>query len=303
MIAQTADCRIEIVVIDDGSTDDTPKIMQAYAEHFADRTAGRFVRTLRQDNQGVVAARNHGLAESNAPLVAFLDSDDFWDHHKLERQLQAIRLDDAVSVVHTSFRYVDESGEPSDDGPQRLDNPCAGECATTLLREDVVIFSSVLARRSAIDAAAEAEDHGQPFAPGLTNAQDYDLLLRLARSGRFIYVPEALTFYRRHDAHGAMGNLKQAFGYHCRVQRDFVGRWGEQIGVSGEQVDRHIADFLFGRAESAFWRRELEVVRDLCELAEQENVLNDRFVELTRKASWPVWLYKLKDNVGRMFGS
>jgi hypothetical protein len=133
-----------------------------------------------------------------------------------------------------------------------------------LLREDVIIFSSVLMRRSAIDRAAAAQPHGLAFAPGLTNAQDYDLLLRVAMLGRFIYIPQTLTFYRQHDAHGAMGNLKQAFGYHCRVQRSFVEQFGEQIGVNDKDINSIIGDFLFSRAESAFWRRDLKVARGLC---------------------------------------
>lgn len=302
VIAQTTGCRIEIAVIDDGSTDATATMMRPYVERFGDRGGFRYVNYIRQEKLGVVAARNTGLAQTGAPLVAFLDSDDTWDKHKLQRQIEAMRMDDAVVAAHTSFRYIDTAGELADDGPQRPDNPCAGDCVKELLREDVVIFSSVMMRRRAIEQAAAAQPHGQAFAPGLTNAQDYDLLLRVALLGRFVYIPDALTFYRRHDTHGAMGNLKQAFGYHCRVQRDFVRQYGDLLGVSEQQVGDYIGDFLFQRAESAFWRRQLDVVNDLCELAGEQAVSGPRFEALMRKAARPAWLYRIRDGLGRVFG-
>lgn len=302
VVAQTAGCRIEIIVIDDGSTDHTDQVIKQYIDRFGDPAGNRYIHYIHQPKQGVVAARNNGLSQSRAPLVAFLDSDDFWDKHKLQRQLQAIRMDDQVAAVHTSFRYVDKAGQPTDDGPQRLDNPCAGDCAAALLREDVIIFSSVLIRRRAIEKAAAAQEHGQAFAPGLTNAQDYDLLLRVALLGRFIYIPEALTFYRQHDTHGAMGNLKQAFGYHCQVQRRFAKQFGTLVGVNDQSIDGIIADFLFGRAESAFWRRELSTAKGLCELAREQDVFEPRFEELLRKASRPAWLYTIRDRLGRLLG-
>jgi len=301
IIRQSADCRVEIAVIDDGSTDNTAEVMQTYAKRFADPAGRRVIRYQQQEKQGVVVARNLGLAQTHAPLVAFLDSDDLWGRNKLARQIESMR-DPGITVSHTGFRYIDDTGNFTDEGPQRVNNPCVGDCAAVLLKEDLVIFSSVLARRSAINAAAAAEEHGQPFAPGLTNAQDYDLLLRLARIGRFVYLPEPLTHYRRHDAHAAMGNLKRAFGFHCKVQRDFAKRWGPSLGIDDAQADVCIGEFLFGRVESAFWRRDFKVVRDLCELAKEQGVADARFDSLSRRAAKPEWVYRVKDRVGRFFG-
>ena len=71
---------LEVIVVNDGSTDDTRHRLQPYLSH---------VTYLYQTNQGVSAARNHGIGESRGDFIAFLDSDDVWHPRKLELQLEA----------------------------------------------------------------------------------------------------------------------------------------------------------------------------------------------------------------------
>ncbi len=302
ILAQTMNGRIEVAVVDDGSTDNTDEAIQPYLDKHGDETGKMVIRYTRLEKQGVVAARNYGIAHTTAPAIAFLDSDDYWDAAKLEKQLALLQANDKVGVVHTSFRYVNEAGELTDNGPQRVDNPCVGDCLDTLLNEFLVLFSSVMIRRSVVDAVAAAEAHGQPFDARWINSQDYDLMLRSARLCEFAYVPEPMTLYRMHVAHGAMGNLKRAFGFHCRVQLDFIERYGESIGVSEADIRERVRTFLFGRAESAFWQRQLKISQELCDLAGELDVSDDRFADLYRKASRPAWMYRIKDGVDRMLG-
>jgi glycosyltransferase involved in cell wall biosynthesis len=292
---------IEIAVIDDGSTDDTPQVMQPYLAkaHAAGNAVVHYTRLARQ---GVVAARNTAIAQTTAPLIAFLDSDDYWHPRKIEQQLAFLETDPRIGVVHTSFRYVDGAGRCTDDGPERPDNPCVGDCVNVLLDEFLVLFSSVLMRRSIVEAAAQAEPHAQPFDSRFTNAQDYDLMLRAARLCRFAYVPEALTYYRQHGAHGAMGNLKKAYGFHSQVQIEFVRRYGSQIGVDEADARRRAARFLLGRAQAAFWRRQLNTTVELCDLAVELGVADAHFTALRRRAAMPgaAWTYKAKDALDRL---
>ncbi len=302
VVAQTADGAIEAAVVDDGSTDATPDVMAGYVERFGDPDGRVRITYTRLDKQGVVAARNTGIARTTAPFIAFLDSDDYWDPRKVELQLAAMGEDESIVASHTSFRYVDEAGALLDDGPQRLDNPCVGDCLEVLLDEFLVVFSSALVRRSAVERAAKEAAHGQPFDPRWTNAQDYDLMLRVARLGKFAYVPKPLTYYRLHGAHGAMGNLKRAFGFHCRVQMDFAERYGQERGITVEDARRRAAAFLLGRAEAQFWQRNLAVARDLCDLAEELGVSDARFAVLKQRAARPRWVYRAKDAIDRMLG-
>ena len=197
---------------------------------------------------------------------------------------------------------MNEAGETTDDGPPRLDNPLVGDCLDTLLDEFLVLFSSAMVRRSIVEQAAAAEEHGKPFDNRWTNSQDYDLCLRCARLSHYAYVAEPLTMYRMHGAHGAMGNLARAFGFHCKVQIDFVRRYGTAIGIDDAEIKRRVARFLGGRAESAFWQRQFETSRKLCDLAVELGAGNAKIAAIRKKASRPVWIYKMKDAVDRLFG-
>jgi glycosyltransferase involved in cell wall biosynthesis len=302
VIAQTTPECIEVVVIDDGSTDETHAVIEPYLERFGSPTGKILIRYVRLEKQGVVTARNTGIDQTGAPYVAFLDSDDYWEPGKLKAQLDVIQEGSGVGVVHTSFRYVDDQGRFCDDGANRLDNPCVGWCVDALLDEDLVIFSSVLMSRDVINRAAEAEPHGKPFDPRWTNAQDYDLLLRAARLEPFAYVPQPLTLYRLHGAHGAMGNLKKAYGFHCRVQFDFVSRYGDEIGIDKAEARRRAAAFLLGRVQAAFWRRQMDIARGLCELARELEVDDRRFDDWEKRSSRPIWVYTIKDTFDRLLG-
>lgn len=301
VIAQTAPCGIEVVVVDDGSTDNTNQTIQPYLTRYGDPAGKIVIHYTRLNKQGVVTARNTGIAQTQAPYVAFLDSDDYWAPKKIEQQLQAFEQNTPIGVVHTAFRYVDEDDQFQDEGTQRSNNPCVGHCVDVLLDEDLVIFSSVLIRRSVIEQAAAAEPHGLPFDPRWTNAQDYDLLLRAARLAPFAYISQPLTLYRLHGGHGAMGNLRRAYGYHSRVQIDFVRRYGSEYGINEAQAKIRAGNFIFGRAKAAFWRRQFTVAKDLCGLARELEVSDDRFAKLRRRMFLrPAWMYKAKDHIDQL---
>ncbi len=291
--------RIEMAIVDDGSTDDTAGVLAPFLQQYRDPEGPLVLTYQRLEKAGVVAARNHAIAHTTAPLLAILDSDDAWLPTKLQRQMAAFD-DPAVGLSHTSFRYIDDQGHFRDDGPQRLNNPCVGWCVPTLLDEFLVLFSSAVLRRSTVEEAARQAPHGQIFDPRWTNAQDYDLVLRCARLAKLAYVPEPLTLYRLHGGHGAMGNLKKAYGFHCRVQMDFTQRYGEAFNLTPDDGRDRARAFLYGRAASLFWQRQLRQCRDLCELATELGLADARFAELAKKASRPAWLYRLKDRVDRL---
>ncbi|MFO0848064.1 MAG: glycosyltransferase family 2 protein [Gemmataceae bacterium] len=294
VFAQTFPGGIEVVVVDDGSKDNTAEVIRPYL----DRGGRVTVRYLPRANAGVCATRNFGLTQCNGELVAFLDSDDEWEPGKLARQ--AALLSGGVGVVHTDFRYIDPAGRFTDAGPQRPGNPTRGRCLGPLLAEDRVIFSSVLARRELIDAAAAAEPHGDPFDRQWANGQDYDLLLRLARHTAFGYVAEPLTRYRMHDTQNAMANLPRVFGYHCRVQMAFAARWGRAEGLPADAGVAAAREFLYRRADSLYWQRRTHTVVDLCRLADILGLADERFAALADKARRPLWLFRVKDSVDRL---
>ncbi len=293
---QTADVRIELIVADDASTDNTAAVIREHTSRWAHRMT---IHYLPLPKGGVCVARNVALASSSAPLVAFLDSDDIWEDTKLADQLPL--LSDHVGLVHSNFRYIDSFGHFSDKTGQRPDNPARDKCLTSMLAEDTVVFSTVLVRREFIDAAAASEPHGLPFDLHWVNGEDYDLLLRIARLTDFGYVSRPLTQYRQHAQQTGMSDLARVFRYHCQVQMAFVDRWGTQLGWDSTTGRDAAQAFLLSRCESLYWQRKLELVRKLCGLATELGFTDPRFLSLKRRASRPRWLLSAKDTWDRIW--
>lgn len=97
VLAQTYE-KYEILVIDDGSTDNTRELVNNYADR---------IRYIYQDNKGPSAARNSGIKNANGDLIAFLDSDDIWHTDKLAQQVAAFDGDPSLGIVATGYEVID----------------------------------------------------------------------------------------------------------------------------------------------------------------------------------------------------
>jgi glycosyltransferase involved in cell wall biosynthesis len=171
---------VEVIVVDDGSTDDTPRIARGFSGP---------VIYVSQKNAGQSAARNLGISVSRGEFIAFLDADDLWEPTKCTRQLEAFRRRAEYSLVHTGRTVIDEH----DRVLRSMDVPPPPEDGLVdLLKRNVITTSSVMVR------ADRLED--TPFADGIQGCEDWDLWLRLADAGPLGYVSEPLTRYRVHSS-------------------------------------------------------------------------------------------------------
>ena len=154
----------EVIVIDDGSTDDTKERCQALAERFG----GQF-RYIFQTNRGEAAARNRGVSVAECELVAFLDSDDIWDPDKLQRQLPLFADDPAPASTFTAYRHISAEGERV----VRLQgwDPDPERALRTLLEACYVTPSTVVVRREVLERTG-------PFDESLKLSPDWDMWLR-----------------------------------------------------------------------------------------------------------------------------
>ncbi len=172
---------IEVIIVDDGSSDNSRMIISDYA-----RKDSR-VCPIFQSNSGQAAATNVGILASKGEFVAFLDADDIWYPDKLKKQLPLFE-DSSVGVVYSSASIIDLSGNPYDEMiTKRIDK--AENFLNSIILDNFIPFTSAVVRKQFFAKA------------GMLNAQyrvctDYDLWLRLAKFCRFDCILEQLVGYR-----------------------------------------------------------------------------------------------------------
>ncbi|TWU41300.1 putative glycosyltransferase EpsJ [Novipirellula aureliae] len=190
----------EIIVIDDGSSDDTARQVQAFST---------MVRLVHQPNAGPAAARNRGIAEANSDWVAFLDADDCWYPEKLARQAMLILRSPDVDIVFCDWYEKDRCGTVTDRGstsPASRMNPkdCRpveiGEGGSVLTGD---VFSALLSTyflhtNTLLIRSSLLQQNG--FDTAFRWGEDWLLALDLAYHGAtFGYVDEVLTEYRNRE--------------------------------------------------------------------------------------------------------
>ena len=172
---------IEIIVVDDGSTDRSAAVASAYSA----------VRCIRQENRGLAAARNVGLREASGEFVVFCDHDDLLLPNALARGVDHLRAHPDCAFAFGHFVRVDHEGAPIEtpDPPAPTDDPYR----ELLRRRDFVIAvpASVTYRRAVFERFAA-------FDGSLRACEDLELYLRIARTSAICQFPEPVAAYRRH---------------------------------------------------------------------------------------------------------
>ena len=173
----------DVVVVDDGSTDDTAAVLSDYA--------GRGqIRYMRQDNWRQAAARNTGIRASRGELIAFLDHDDLWDERKLDRQVPLF-ADPGVALAYTGAREVDLVGNVLwEKGGEHFRR---GQIFDHLLFNHFITCSTVVIRRSCLDEVGL-------FREDLWGVDDIHMWLRICYRHEADFVPDVLVSCRSHDA-------------------------------------------------------------------------------------------------------
>lgn len=186
--------QVQLIVVDDGSTDGTYEKIQAYGNRLQLRThPGR-------GNKGQSASINLGLAQARGKYIAILDSDDYWAPGKLDIQVDFLEKHPGIGLVYTNGYAVNAQGkiiyEIYDHGHEEYNDPDA-----VLLDCYILLPQNSLVRKSVYDKAGFFEE-------SYRSAQDHDMLIRIAEITTFAYLQDYLFFYRRHP--GSISSTKQA---------------------------------------------------------------------------------------------
>lgn len=184
-LAQTYD-DFELILVDDGSRDETFEIIERYCAQYPDR-----IQAIRQENQGCAAARNTAIAHARGELFALLDSDDVWLPERLAVSVAEMDRRPQVGLVHSNIIRVDENGRRLG-VPERDANILSGR-----------IFEHLYTRRAHISCPTalfrrECVERVGAFDPELSRlgCEDRDLWLRIAREYDIHYIPQVLALYR-----------------------------------------------------------------------------------------------------------
>ncbi|MDO6763557.1 glycosyltransferase [Agarivorans sp. 1_MG-2023] len=194
----------QIIVVDDGSKDNTVEVLQAY---------GETITIISQANGGASKARNTGIQAATGEFVAFLDSDDLWRSQKLELQVKAMRENNdwVACYSETSYKADEEQGLTKDKQNATL----VAKNLEQVFLHPYLVTSSFMVKRETLSQVGLFDER-------LETAEDIDLYLRVAENGIIGQVQKSLVW--KADIEGSLGSLLSSYQDNLTVVDAFLAR-------------------------------------------------------------------------------
>lgn len=233
---------IEIIVVDDGSTDHTPEIAEQYEDEI------RYIRF--DENRGANAARNAGIEAATGEYVAFLDTDDRWKADKIARQITRFQAADSnCGLVHTGIERRDLAGNAID---QRIPSEAANPERQLIFGNFVGTYSCILLRASVFDVVGTPDE-------SLPSWQDWEFYLRIANEFDFALVPEPLTIKRAGRSDQISRDLKPLLEETYPAFKSIIVNRAEKYGILTR--NRALAELRNEVADAALMNRNVQIAR------------------------------------------
>lgn len=195
----------EVIVVDDGSSDNTREVVQSYPST---------LRYLRQDHRGVVAARNLGLEMAEGDLIAWLDSDDLWEPEFLSTIVSLLVDHPELDGVYCGWTHIDETGELLPTSRLRVVAPKL--LFSALIESDFIMTPALVVFRKCYGEVG-------PFDSQFRICEDYDMWLRLARDFIILGIPDPLVRIRVHENSEIMRDRVAICEYRMALTRKHFG--------------------------------------------------------------------------------
>jgi len=253
---------LELLVIDDGSTDETAEILNDWS-----RRDSR-IRVLRQHDLGLVPALNYGLVEARGSLLARLDADDVSVAKRFECQVQAMEQNPNVGLLGSWAQRIDEHGRPQGHSMPETHHEKLVEILTRgnpFIHSTIMLRTEIVRRLGGYRAAFEA-------------AEDYDLWLRMSEVTLLANVAEPLVYYRRHSASVTAQNaIRQAFSVRLAQRAAQLRR---RTGCDPATDLVTAPDWRLPQALSAFYAEDVATYR-LLDLADPDRANRNKDVDFS----------------------
>lgn len=203
----------EIIIVDDGSTDNTADIVQQLESN---------IRYIYQENSSPAAARNRGLRAARGEMIAFLDADDLFPPHKFEIQVKRLQNDPSIDVIQGRIQYDHM------EGAEDRSNPLDEDDAMTYIQIGAAIF-----RKSVFDRVG-------PFDEDLRFSEDHDIFMRLRENNVPLVIINDITLIYRLHAHN-MTNNKTTYDFQLlQVLKKSIDRRKKAHGDKIRQLPRFL---------------------------------------------------------------
>lgn len=170
----------ELIIIDDGSTDNTPDQVAQFLHESN-------IKYIKQENQGQPKAKNRGIREASGKYIAFCDADDIWTPDKLELQLQCFANNTDIGVVYSEVSYIDGEGSPiTKEKPYERHQ---GVITEQLILKNFIPFGTAMVKKECFDTLGLFDEN-------LPMGIDWDLWLRFSLKYKFYYLEKQTYIYR-----------------------------------------------------------------------------------------------------------
>jgi len=251
----------EIIVVDDGSTDDTADLVRNWAGPVP-------LSLVTQKNQGPSAARNRGIRAADGDWIAFLDADDQWTPTKIEEQCAALARHPTLALVASDMAETDSSGKITTPSVldqhdllgffEELDGAPLPDALAALLRKNFIPTGTVLARRSVLLETG-------PFNPRIRYGEDLELWARIAARHPLTCLPRVHMLRRRHESNATGHEIDMLLDL-IEVNRNLAADLAGELKAQGLDPRQGVAQaawtagywyFAKGdhrRARALFWR-------------------------------------------------
>lgn len=236
---------IELIIVDDGSQDNSYEICQQYVAQNSIP-----IQLLKQDNKGPYPARNYGLSQAKGTYIAFLDADDYWDNNCLQKLIQAIE-DNNADLAYCGWQNIGQGG-PGSNKPHLPPEYEKGDIVKSFLKSCPWPIHAALIKQSIMQQLGG-------FSERYFTSLDFDLWLRsTSATTNIIRVPEVLAFYRWHSA-GQISSIKSRQVLDAwKVKCDYVSEHPELIAhLSKTELNSLVNDSILSNAYIAYWRRDI----------------------------------------------